>query len=191
MKTNRLLSKSVVKSYAELLLEASQAEDRALSNVRALEQIAALIRSHHELEEALLGSELPAQNKHALVNDLLDGSYPQELIATVALMAERNEIGLLARVAEEYRERVEDKLNVVIAEVTTAVELDDHLRQLIKDKLSASTGKQIYLEETVDPSILGGVVVTAQGKRIDASVSAQLLHARSVLSKSISLGGEA
>lgn len=191
MKTNRLLLKSVVNSYASVLFEASCAEDHALSNVKELEQTAALLRSQRELAEALDGSELPAANKEALVHELFDGNIAPELVSSIVVMAQRSELSLLDRVAESYRELVEDKLNVVIAEVTTAVALDDQLRGLVTNKLKDMTGKDAYLEETVDPSIIGGIIVNAQGKRIDASVSAQLMHARSVLSKTVSIGGEA
>lgn len=191
MKTNRLLVKSVVKTYANMLFEASCAEDRALSQVKELEQTAALLRSQRDLAEALDGSELPAANKEALVHELFDGNIAPELRASLVVMAQRSELSLLDRVAECYRELVEDKLKVVIAEVTTAVELDDQLRTIVLRKLKDMTGKEVYLEELVDPSIIGGIIVNAQGKRIDASVSAQLMHARSVLSKTVSIGGEA
>ncbi len=191
MKAKRLLEKSVVSTYAQALFEASREADHALSNVSALEQTADTIRSHHDLHDALCGQELPGEHKHALIQELLSEHYPAELVSVVAVMAERGDIDLIGRVAAAYKELVETDLNVVITEVTTAVELDDHLRQLITDKIASMTGKQAYLEEQVDPSILGGIILTAQGKRMDASISAQLLHARAALSKPVSIGGEA
>ena len=73
--------------------------------------------------------------------------------------------------------------------MTTVVELDDALRQTIKSKYAAQFGKDVMLREHVDPSILGGIVLSARGKKIDASVSAQLEQVRVALS-SVKTGGE-
>ena len=74
-------------------------------------------------------------------------------------------------------------------DVTTAVPLDDHLRDVISKKLSADLGHGVRLNESVDASILGGFIISTHGKRMDASVKTQLNHARQVL-KTASTGGE-
>ena len=96
---------------------------------------------------------------------------------------------LLHRVVEEFNNLVEETLNVVILDVTTVVELDDALRQIIKDKFATQFGKEIMLREHIDSSILGGIVLGAHGKRIDASVTSLLEQARVALS-SVTTGGE-
>ena len=56
-------------------------------------------------------------------------------------------------------------------------------------KLSADLGHGVRLNESVDASILGGIIISTHGKRMDASVKTQLNHARQVL-KTASTGGE-
>ena len=70
-----------------------------------------------------------------------------------------------------------------------AVALDDNLRTLITRKAEADLGKKIVLRERIDKSILGGIIMSANGKRIDASIISQINHARQVL-KDSSDGGE-
>jgi F-type H+-transporting ATPase subunit delta len=62
------------------------------------------------------------------------------------------------------------------------VELDDGLRDGIRKKYSAQFGKGVLLREHTDPSLVGGIVLSAHGRRIDASVASQLESARVVLS---------
>ena len=78
---------------------------------------------------------------------------------------------------------------MVAVDVTTAVELSDALRESISAKLAADLGKGVVLRETVDPSIIGGIVISTHGHRIDASLASQLENARLVLSAHT--GGEA
>lgn len=190
MKTNRLLTKQVVSTYAGTLLEAAKLEERVFVDVKSLEGAVRIIRGHHELWDMISSEQIDPQVRHNVVVEVFGETEPEEVVKTLAVMAERGDLSLMGRVAESYRELAEEELNVVITEVTTAVPLDDHLRQVIKDKLAAQLGKGIHLEEKVDPSIIGGVIVNAQGKRIDASIASQLTHARAVLSKNVSTGGE-
>ena len=78
---------------------------------------------------------------------------------------------------------------MVVVDVTTAVPLDDHLRDVISTKLSADLGRSVRLNETVDRSILGGIIMSTHGRRMDASVRTQLSNARQVLATA-STGGE-
>lgn len=69
--------------------------------------------------------------------------------------------------------------NVTVVDVTTVVELDDHLREVIT-KAEADLGTNVVLREHRQV-LLGGILMSANGKRIDASVLSQLESARNVL----------
>jgi F-type H+-transporting ATPase subunit delta len=73
--------------------------------------------------------------------------------------------------------------------VTTAVPMDDDLRAKVIKEVEAKFGAPVELVETVDPDILGGIVIEAHGERFDASVRAQLSSIRKQLSTAF-LGGE-
>ena len=96
-------------------------------------------------------------------------------------MAERGELEYLPRVTEGLIERMGDELNLVAVDVTTAVELDDYLRDLIKKKASSELGKDIVLNEHVDKSILGGIIMSTKDERIDASLLTQVEKTREAL----------
>ncbi|MBR2804806.1 MAG: F0F1 ATP synthase subunit delta, partial [Eggerthellaceae bacterium] len=105
------------------------------------------------------------------------------LVSVIALMAERGELGYLPRIAHGLVERMADELNLVVVDVTTAVELDDHLRDLIKKKAGSEMGKTVMLNERVDKSILGGIIMSTKDERIDASLLTQVEKTREALKK--------
>lgn len=76
-----------------------------------------------------------------------------------------------------------------MVDVTTAVPLDDGLRQLITEKAEADLGRRAVLRERIDASILGGIIMDVDGNYIDASMISQLNRARNVL-KDTTDGGE-
>lgn len=72
------------------------------------------------------------------------------------------------------------RLGHIEATVTTARPLSDELRAEVLDYVSRVEGsKDITLNETVDPSLLGGVIVETPGKRFDASIATKLKRLRS------------
>lgn len=114
-----------------------------------------------------------------------------EVMAILSTMVQRGQLDLLPRVAEAYRSMTEEDEDVVGVTVTTAVPLDDELRSQIERKLKADFGKEVFLIEKVDPSIIGGLVLEARGQRRDISVKTQLRAARTTLADiSTKDGGE-
>ena len=93
-------------------------------------------------------------------------------------------------VAAAYEEQLGSKLNLCVVDVTTVVPLDDHLREVITKKAETELGMKVVLNEHVDKSLLGGIIMSANGRRIDASMRFQLDNARTVLRQATVDGGE-
>ncbi len=188
MPTNRVLAKQEVATYTQCLLSAAQEEDRVLEDVEELRRAYQAVMRSYELREFLQDSNVEEKSKSALIKDILTGFSP-EVVGVVATMAGRGDIMLLGRVAAAYEDAAEEALDAVVVDVTTAVPLDDHLRDVISKKFSADLGHAVRLNEIVDPSILGGFIASTHGKRMDASIRTRISDARVVLAQD-STGGE-
>ena len=115
-----------------------------------------------------------------------------ELLAIISTMSKRDQLDLLPKVAAVFKDIAEEDEDVVGVTVTTAVALDDELRQTIIAKCEKDYGRKVFLIEQVDPSIIGGIVLEARGERRDISVKTQLRAARDTLATPINHnGGEA
>jgi F-type H+-transporting ATPase subunit delta len=78
-----------------------------------------------------------------------------------------------------YEELLKEHLGRVEVEVTTAVELTDDEVDRIKERLARSLeGREVILETSVDPNILGGAVFRFGGRMIDSSVRGRLASLR-------------
>ena len=73
------------------------------------------------------------------------------------------------------------ELRRIVAQVTTAVELDTRQRQAVAQKIAAATQRDVVLEARVDPSILGGLVVRVNNVILDGSVRGQLARMHKAL----------
>lgn len=115
--------------------------------------------------------------------------FSPEVLETLAAMQREDDLDLVAQVAKQYKEYLDAEDKTVSVTVTTAVPLDDDLRERVRAKAEADLKAPVYLVERVDPSIIGGIMLEARGKRHDASVRAQLANIRKTLSSSF-IGGE-
>lgn len=191
MPTNRLVDKEKVSLYASALLDAAfeaGGQDEVLEVRDQAENILHIMRTSAELTGSLQDAAYTPEQRAELARKVFADARP-ELGEVLAVMAERGDLGLFARVWAEYEEQLERKLNVTVVDVTTVVELDDKLRAAIIKKASADLGTDVVLRERIDKSLLGGILMSANGKRIDASMLTQLESARNVLKQSTD-GGE-
>ncbi len=115
--------------------------------------------------------------------------FSPEVLETLAAMQREDDLDLVAQVAKQYKEYLDAGDKTVSVTVTTAVPMDDDLREKVRAKAEADLKAPVYLVERVDPSIIGGIMLEARGKRHDASVRAQLANIRKTLSSSF-IGGE-
>lgn len=115
--------------------------------------------------------------------------FSPEVLETLAAMQREDDLDLVSQVAKQYKEYLDAEDKTVSVTVTTAVPLDDDLREKVRAKAEAGLKAPVYLVERVDPSIIGGIMLEARGKRYDASVRAQLANIRKTLSSSF-IGGE-
>ncbi len=191
MPTNRLIEKEKVGTYAAAMFDAANTAggEQAVLEVRnQIEQVIKLMRSNMDLSTALVNVDYTPEERHQLVSSVFADSNPA-FREVMAVMAERGDAQLLPRVFESYGDELAEKLDTIVVDVTTVVPLDGQLRETIKKKAEADLGKKVVLNEKIDKSILGGIIMSAGSKRIDASVLSQLAHARSVL-KDRTDGGE-
>lgn len=115
--------------------------------------------------------------------------FSPEVLETLAAMQREDDLDLVSQVAKQYKEYLDAEDKTVSVTVATAVPLDDDLREKVRAKAEADLKAPVYLVERVDPSIIGGIMLEARGKRYDASVRAQLANIRKTLSSSF-IGGE-
>ena len=185
MTTNRFQEKAEVEVYATTLYDSLAGEgiDALVEARNQMEQIVAYNRSHTELLNATSESLYTPEQRANLVREVFKGVSPA-LQGMLGVMAQRSGLDKLPRVLESFNEQISEKMGVVVVDVVTCVPLDDHLRDVIKKKASADLGRDVVLREQVDESILGGIIMSAEGKRIDASVKSLAETARVALKKS-------
>ncbi len=118
-----------------------------------------------------------------------DANASPEVLSVLSQMAAHGDLDKLADVLDLYREMADGDEHTLGITVTTAVPLNHELRALITQKCELDLNRNVFLIERVDPSIIGGIVLSVNGHRYDASVRHQLEQARKVMTQTSTKAG--
>jgi F-type H+-transporting ATPase subunit delta len=168
---------SVAATYAEALFEAAQAQS-AVDQVRTeLNEFSAAMAPGSELREVFTSPEIETAAKRTAVGELMEGAHPVS-VGLVQVLIDRGRIAEIDEVVAAYGRRVDTAEGRVVVTAITAIPLTPELRQQIQDKVRAQTGRDAEIEETVDPSTIGGLMLRVGDVVVDASLRTRLEEMR-------------
>jgi F-type H+-transporting ATPase subunit delta len=166
--------------YAEALFEASK-EKESLARVREeFDAFADALTGSDELRAFLRNPQVETETKLGALDDLLTGSN-ELLLNFVHLLAEKGRIAQVEDVHQEFGRLLAREERVLELELTTAVELSDKEAAKVVKQIEEASGRRVVATRTVDPDIIGGIVVQAGSVRADASVRGRLDQLREEL----------
>ena len=116
---------------------------------------------------------LAKEEKLALV-DRAFASLDGNLLNFLKILCEKHAVYQLPRVADVYAALYDEARGIERVEAVTAVAMTEKQLSALTNKLAALTGKSIVIRNTIDPTILGGVVLRYAGTQLDGSLRARL-----------------
>lgn len=116
---------------------------------------------------------LPRGEKIALVRAAF-ASLALPVRNLLSLLSEHHAVYLFPEIVKSYRALCDEARGIERVRVITAVPLSEKQSAALTEKLSAMTGKTIIIENTVDPTILGGVKLRYAGTQLDGSLRTRL-----------------
>ncbi len=161
-------------AYATALFEVAKEEGKLEFVEAELYQVARVIEGSDELRSKLTDQALPVELRQGIVEDLLEGRSHPVTKALVSFVVGAGRARDLPDIVNRMVERSATSRDEVVAEVRTAVPLDDDQRRRLTEALQARTGRSVSVKVTVDPSVLGGVVATIGDTVIDGTVRSRL-----------------
>lgn len=169
-----MTTSDVARVYARTLFDLATVADSVDASDEGLRAVVAAVRGHIDLRQALADTQVPAETKRDVLRDIFGEEVTPEVLSIVTLAVDRGHTESLSDISRIYGEISEEERGIVVADITTAVVLDDASRASVKDKLSASLGRPVALREHVDASIVGGAIINVAGRVLDGSISSQL-----------------
>jgi F-type H+-transporting ATPase subunit delta len=163
----------VHRTYARSLFEAATEAARLAEVREQLGDFVETVRQVPELAEILRNPQLDQRAKLAAV-DVVAGNADPLVRNLLRLLIEKGRGGEIEEVGEEFERlaaRQEGQLNV---DLTTAFELSEGEARAIVEQIQKASGRTVEATRSVDPDLIGGIVLQAGSLRVDASVRGRL-----------------
>jgi F-type H+-transporting ATPase subunit delta len=163
------------KTYARALIGAAQNAGVADKVVDQLgELVDDYLAKSPELAAAFASPRIDEAEKVRVIERIFAEEFDPILVKFLKVMAQRGRLGYVPAVRTAAETIHDEMMGRVVASVRTAVPLDDALRSRISDQLGSLMDKQVRLRESVDPDLIGGMIIRIGDRVFDSSVANQL-----------------
>jgi F-type H+-transporting ATPase subunit delta len=168
---NPRLASRYAKSLLDLAVEKGLLE-KVYEDMLYLQQ---LTKSSRDFLSLLRSPIVSADKKQAVVDAVIAKNVGDLTAAFTRLLINKNREGELPEIITAFVKQYKEKKGIHTIKLTTAVPVSDGVKQQIVQQVKSTSGMQnIELEEKVDPGIIGGFVLQAGDKLVDASIAYDL-----------------
>ncbi len=179
-----MIENLIGKRYAEALSDSISETSGLNSALENLRDFTNALESDTELSPFFAHPSIPGDKKTAMVGDLCDKlSVDANVRNLILMLTERKKILYLRTITEYFEKVVDNRLNNVRVQVTSASELGQNSVERLTSSLGRILGKTVLLTRDVDASLLAGVVLRVGDLVVDASVKNRLALLKRTIEK--------
>jgi F-type H+-transporting ATPase subunit delta len=163
--------------YARALFEAAREEGRLEQVAADLAALAGAFDEIPELRAFLRNPQVDPAGKAEVLEAISAGA--DELVRNfVRVVAEKGRAGELAEMNREFEALFAQEQNRLAVELTTAYDLSDDEARSIVAAIEEASGRSVEATRTVDPDLIGGIVLKVGSFLADGSVRGRLERLR-------------
>jgi F-type H+-transporting ATPase subunit delta len=172
----------IARVYARSLFEVATERDKLDVVREELGQFADALDESRELQTFLFSPYFSTEEKkEGLAKAVTDADETTTNLLDVLL--ENHRMPVIFRIRREYDRLWEEANRLLPVEITSAVELDPSVAERIGDEIGRQTGRTVELTSSVDPDVIGGIVVRVGNSILDASIRTRLENLRKQVAK--------
>ena len=160
-----------ISGYAEGIFALANAEGQLERVESELAAIARAVEQSSDLRSTLTEPQLPLDKKHEIIDDLIGSRASALTVGLVQFLVGQGRVPELPAIATSLVETAAASRDKAVAEVRSAVPLDEATVEKLAAALGKATGKSLEVKVVVDPSVIGGLVARVGDMVIDGSLA--------------------
>jgi F-type H+-transporting ATPase subunit delta len=172
----------IAEVYGRSLYEVASEHDRTDDIREQLGQVAEALDANRELAIYFFSPYFSTQEKKDGLGKLLDGA-DEIIVNFLELLIEKHRMPAIFRIRRYYDTLWEQDHHILPVTIATAVALDEGVARKLGEQIEKSTGQKIELTASVDPDILGGIVLRVGNSILDASIRNRLENLRKAVAR--------
>lgn len=164
----------VASRYAKSLLDLAL-ENNALEEIKGdMDLFVKTLSANKELQAVVKNPIIPLAKKNAILKAIFGEKINRITASFFKIVVDKGRADIIFGTAKEFLNQYDRYKNIVTAKVVSAAELSETAKTEIVNKVKAVTGGEVKLVTRVDPSLIGGFVLTLGDKQFDASIASNL-----------------
>jgi len=161
--------------YAEALLDAAQEAEQTAALLEELDSLVVdVLDRFPDFEQVLSSGVVSHEEKSGVLDRVLAGQASPLLMRFLKVLSRRGRLDCLRAIHRQAHALHRERLGQVSVAVTTAAPLDEAAAGRLRKALRPLVQGEPVLRESVDPNVIGGLVVRVGDTIYDASVARQL-----------------
>lgn len=167
---NKLVSERYAQALLELVSDNLSKEDI----LNELVDITDSIKSSEDLNKVMTSPIISENEKKNIISKLFENNTNKIILNFLKLLIDKNRFTMLDSITKEYKNKINRLNNLLSINITSAINLTDDEKSMIKDKISKILNKNIELEWATNPEIIAGLVFEVGDNIIDNSLRHKL-----------------
>jgi F-type H+-transporting ATPase subunit delta len=168
------INSATATNYARALLELANAQSQADQVRGELAGIREALDADPAFGAFLSNPAISSASRGQTLVRALEGKVSSLVLNFVRLLNEKSRLGIFSEIHDAYDALLDAQQGKVEVEVTVARALDDAELETVRQAVGQALNRHAVVRQSVDESIIGGLVLRVQDKLIDTSVRAQL-----------------
>lgn len=169
------MAKLVSKVYGDALFEATVEANKLDEVYEEVQQLLSILKENEELQKLLVSPKIIREDKEKVIETVFRGRISDEIVELMKLMIAKGRMESVESVFQYFIELVKEEKKIGIAYITSAMEVTEKQKEEIEKKLLETTAYQTFeMNYTVDPSLIGGLVIRIGDRVVDSSIKTKL-----------------
>ncbi len=169
-----MIHQAVARRYAKGLFDTAWEMNLIEKVAEELDQLVELIEQQPDLRKVLEYGGTPTKIKKEIIRKVFAESLSPVVLAFLELLIDKRRERSLYDIRASYHDLLRKHKNIVVASVKTAYPLEPQFEAKLQEVLKKATGKNIELQVSVHPELIGGLVVQLGDRVFDGSVTKRL-----------------
>ncbi len=171
--------------YGKSLYDLAASESLSDEIMKQLELVQGLFRENEDYIRLLQEPSIAKKERLALLDQAFGEALHPYLLNFLKILTEKGILREYYSCAENYRRLYCKDQGIADAKVTSAATLESEQLRLLQEKLESISGKKVLLQQKIDPSVLGGLLVDMDGRQYDGTVKGRLSDLRRKLTETV------
>lgn len=180
---SKMLDKiTFAKRYSKALYEVLEDQNQVEAGLSELLSIKQVFDDNSSLSRVLTDVSFPEDKKESLIKPLIDNSDVEFVKNLLKVLLGANKMDEFTLIVEEFERSYNEKNKIVHADALSVVPLSDEQKQKLADVFKTRVGaNEVILDNKVDQSLIGGVILKSSNVIFDGSVKTKINNIKKLL----------